>query len=74
VGDFTEKHLLIGLGAVFVGYIAILASFVNFLPPPRRFREGWGGVKNLRLLQGLLQYRYFVGRNPGACLLIFADN
>ncbi len=29
-------------------------SFVNFLLPPRGFGEGWGGVKNLRLLQGLL--------------------
>ncbi|MEG4441828.1 hypothetical protein QUB47_06775 [Microcoleus sp. AT9_B5] len=27
--------------------IAILASFVNFLLPPRSFGEGWGGVKNL---------------------------
>jgi hypothetical protein len=34
--------------------IAILASFVNFLLPNRGFGEGWGGVKNLRLLQGLL--------------------
>jgi len=25
-------------------------SFVNFLLPPRGFGEGWGGVKNLRLL------------------------
>ena len=29
-------------------------SFVNFLLPDREFGEGWGGVKNLRLLQGLL--------------------
>ncbi len=29
-------------------------SFVNFLLPNRGFGEGWGGVKNLRLLQGLL--------------------
>ena len=29
-------------------------SFVNFLLPPRGFGEGWGGVKMLRLLQGLL--------------------
>ncbi len=28
--------------------------FVNFLLPDRGFGEGWGGVKNLRLLQGLL--------------------
>jgi len=34
--------------------IALLASFVNFLLPNREFGEGWGGVKNLRLLQGLL--------------------
>ncbi|MEG4806790.1 hypothetical protein QUA79_04710 [Microcoleus sp. F8-D1] len=34
--------------------IAILASFVSFLLPPRCLGEGWGGVKNLRLLQGLL--------------------
>jgi hypothetical protein len=27
-------------------YIAILASFVNFLLPDRGFGEGWGGVKN----------------------------
>ena len=25
-------------------------SFVNFLLPPRGFGEGWGGVKNLRLI------------------------
>jgi len=30
--------------------IAILASFVNFLLPPRGFGEGWGGVKNLRFI------------------------
>jgi hypothetical protein len=35
-------------------------SFVNFLLPPREFGEGWSGVKNLRLLQGLL-YR----KKPG---------
>jgi len=29
-------------------------SFVNFLLPNRGFGEGWGGIKNLRLLQGLL--------------------
>ena len=29
-------------------------SFVNFLLPPRTRGEGWGAVKNLRLLQGLL--------------------
>jgi hypothetical protein len=29
-------------------------SFVNCLLPDRGFGEGWGGVKNLRLLQGLL--------------------
>ena len=29
-------------------------SFVNFLLPPRCLGEGWGGVKNLRLLQELL--------------------
>ena len=34
--------------------IAILASFVNFLLPPRCLGEGWGGVKKIRLLQGLL--------------------
>ena len=37
--------------------IAILASFVNLLLPPRGFGEGWGGVKNLRLLQELLYLR-----------------
>ena len=35
-------------------YIAILASFVNLLLPNRGFGEGWGGVKNLRLMQELL--------------------
>src|SRR4028119_1697706 len=29
-------------------------SFVNFLLSPQGIGEGWGGVKNLRLLQGLL--------------------
>jgi len=29
-------------------------SFVNLLLPPLGFGEGWGGVKNLRLLQELL--------------------
>ena len=29
-------------------------SFVNFLLPPRGFGESWRGVKNLRLLQGLI--------------------
>ncbi len=29
-------------------------SFVNFLLPNRGSGVGWGGVKNLRLLQGLL--------------------
>jgi hypothetical protein len=29
-------------------------SFVNFLLPDRTRGPGWGGVKNLRLLQGLL--------------------
>jgi len=29
-------------------------SFVNFLLPPQGIGEGWGGVKNLRLRQGLL--------------------
>jgi hypothetical protein len=37
-------------------------SFVNFLLPPREFGEGWGGVKNLRLLQGLL-YRFRLDGN-----------
>jgi hypothetical protein len=41
----------VGIGQ---GYIAIPKSFVNFLLPPREFGEGWGGVKNLRLLQELL--------------------
>jgi len=27
--------------------IAILASFVNFLFPPRGFGESWGGVKKI---------------------------
>ncbi|WP_445250293.1 hypothetical protein [Microcoleus sp. OTE_8_concoct_300] len=27
---------------------------MNFLLPPQGIGEGWGGVKNLRLLQGLL--------------------
>ena len=34
-------------------------SFVNFLLPNRGFGEGWGGVKILQLLQGLL-YRIFI--------------
>ncbi|WP_445246906.1 hypothetical protein [Microcoleus sp. OTE_8_concoct_300] len=34
-------------------------SFVNFLLPDREFGEGWGGVKNLRLLQGLLYQTHF---------------
>jgi len=42
VGNFTIKHLLIGLGAVFVWYIAILASFVNFLLPSERVPGGLG--------------------------------
>ena len=25
-------------------------SLVNFLLPPREFGEGWGGIKNLRLI------------------------
>ena len=33
-------------------------SFVNFLLPPQGIGEGWGGVKNLRLLQGLLYHPY----------------
>ena len=33
-------------------------SFVNFLLPNREFEEGWGGVKNLRLLQGLLDINF----------------
>ncbi len=37
-------------------------SFVNFLLPPRELGEGWGGVKNLRLLQGLLDIN-FVQKN-----------
>jgi hypothetical protein len=39
-------------------------SFVNFLLPPRGFGEGWGGVKNLRLLQGLL-YMTKLREEPG---------
>ena len=35
-------------------------SFVNFLLPPRTRGEGWGGVKNLRLLQGLLYDKSWV--------------
>ena len=38
-------------------------SFVNFLPPPPGFGEGWGGVKKLRLLQGLL----YLGLGCGMC-------
>ena len=38
-------------------------SFVNFLLPPRGFGEGWGGVKNLLLLQGLL----YLGLGCGTC-------
>ena len=38
-------------------------SFVNFLFPPPGFGEGWGGVKKLRLLQGLL----YLGLGCGMC-------
>ena len=37
-------------------------SFVNFLLPNREFGEGWGGVKNLRVLQGL-RYLNFAKKN-----------
>ena len=37
-------------------------SFVNFLLPPQGIGEGWGGVKILRLLQGLL----YIGEKPHA--------
>ena len=39
-------------------------SFVNLLLPPQGIGEGWGGVKNLRLLQELLY----------PCQLIALDN
>jgi len=45
-------------------------SFVNFLLPDREFGEGWGGVKNLRLLQGWL-YLNFAQKNSE---LKFEDN
>ena len=35
-------------------------SFVNFLLPNRGFGEGWGGVKNLRLLQELLYLQFYL--------------
>ena len=31
---------------------------MNFLLPPRCLGEGWGGVKHLQLLQGLLYIRH----------------
>ena len=40
---------------------------MNFLLPPREFGEGWGGVKNLQLLQGLLyeaELEYIFGEAP----------
>ena len=43
----------IGHGAKYDNY-SDPKSFVNFLLPPRCLGEGWGGVKNLQLLQGLL--------------------
>ena len=46
-------------------------SFVNFLLPPRTRGEGWGGVKNLRLLQGLLYLWQLGGYVPARYL--FAD-
>ena len=42
MGNFTMKHLLRGLGAVFVWYVAILASFVKLLPPSERVPGGLG--------------------------------
>jgi hypothetical protein len=38
-------------------------SFVNLLLPPQGIGEGWGGVKNLRLLQELL-YEVSILVNP----------
>ena len=35
-------------------------SFVNLLLPPQGIGEGWGGVKNLRLLQELLYIPLFI--------------
>src|ERR671933_508920 len=46
-------------------------SFVNFLLPPRTRGEGWGGVKNLRLLQGL---RYLTQLCPKNSELKFEGN
>ncbi|UNU26726.1 hypothetical protein D0A37_25570 [Microcoleus vaginatus HSN003] len=49
--DLTDVNLK---GAIMPD-IAILASFVNFLWTQIGFGEGWGGIKNLLLLQGFLE-------------------
>ena len=43
-------------------------SFVNFLLPPLTRGEGWGGVKNLLLLQGLL-YAIFSNITTHICAI-----
>ena len=47
---------LILLRSLIKKYYSNPKSFVNFLLPPQGIGEGWGGVKNLRLLQGLLYF------------------
>ena len=52
---------------------------MNFLLPPRTRGEGWGGVKNLRLLQGLLYLNFaqknselkFEGNTKGVLIIRF---
>jgi putative transposase len=48
-------------------------SFVNFLLPNREFGEGWGGVKNLQLLQGLL-YKAFYSDTAQQILTTVAES
>ena len=53
VAEFTDRQFYQEFDRLKLNY-SNPKSFVNFLPPPRGFGEGWGGVKILRLLQGLL--------------------
>jgi len=46
---------------------------VNFLLPNREFGEGWGGVKNLQLLQGLL-YKAFYSDTAQQILTTVAES
>ncbi len=53
VAEFTDRQFYQELDRLKLNY-SNPKSFVNLLPPPRGFGEGWGGVKILPLLQGLL--------------------